>query len=80
MPAVSGSFRSEGDDLIFEPRFPLQPGLRYRAVWKGEPDVAATFEIPKAKPEPPVFVERVYPSTAVLPENHLKFYVHFPAR
>ena len=31
-PAVLGSYRLEGGVLRFEPRFPLVPGVRYRAV------------------------------------------------
>ena len=31
LPPLLGSYRIEGEDLIFQPRFPLEPGLRYRA-------------------------------------------------
>ncbi len=77
MPAVAGSSRTDGSDVVFVPRYPLEPGVGYRAVWNSEPAVSAVFEIPKGPPGPPVEVERVYPSAAVLPENQLKFYIHF---
>jgi len=77
LPGMAGEFRNDGADLVFSPRYPLQPGLRYRAVWKAEPEVTAVFEIPAAKPTPPVKVEAIYPSASVLPSNQLKFYIHF---
>src|SRR4029077_13312670 len=59
--------------------------LRYRAVFDpsrlgatGEP-VVAEFVIPKPAAGPPTVVEHVYPSTNKLPENQLKFYLHFSA-
>jgi len=75
-PAILGSSRIDGGVLIFEPRFPLQPGLRYRAVYG---TTSATFEIPKGDLTPTTVVEQVYPSTSRLPENQLKFYIHFSA-
>lgn len=75
-PAILGSSRIDGGVLIFEPRFPLQPGLRYRAVYG---TASATFEIPKADLTPTTVVEQVYPSASRLPENQLKFYIHFSA-
>ena len=33
LPPILGSYRIEGQALIFQARFPLQPGLRYRAVF-----------------------------------------------
>lgn len=76
-PPLLGSYNVEGGALIFRPRFPLQPGLRYRAVFKPT-DTVASFDIPKPETASTV-VERVYPSAGVLPENQLKFYVHFSA-
>ena len=75
-PAILGSSSINGGVLIFEPRFPLQPGLRYRAVYG---TASATFEIPKPDLTPTAVVEQVYPSTNRLPENQLKFYIHFSA-
>src|SRR5688500_4810271 len=44
VPAMTGSYRVDGDDLAFRPQFPLEPGVTYRAVFKlGEEQVAATF-------------------------------------
>jgi len=84
-PAVVGSYQLKDRALVFRPRFPLTPGLTYRAEVNpaalglaGERVVRA-FDIAAASAEPSTFVEHVYPSASVLPENLLKFYVHFSA-
>jgi hypothetical protein len=88
-PAVLGSYRVEEGVLRFEPRFPPGEGLRFRAVFdpaklpgrdggKAEP-VVAEFTVPKPPRTVATVVEQVYPTTAKLPENQLKFYVHFSA-
>lgn len=88
-PPVLGSYRIESNTLIFEPRFPLAPGVRFRAIFEParlpSPDktqakaVVAYFTIPKANSTPTNKVDRVYPTADVLPENLLKFYIHFSA-
>jgi hypothetical protein len=88
-PAVLGAYRVEDGVLRFEPRFPPGEGLRFRAVFdpsklpgkgggKQEP-VVAEFAIPKPPQTATTTVEQVYPTTATLPENQLKFYLHFSA-
>ncbi len=86
VPPLAGSYRLEGAALVFEPRYPLQPGLRYRAIFRplGEstpaPEaLAKTFEIPNPNAGPVTSVEQVYPTTDRLPENQLKFYIRFTA-
>ena len=80
VPQVLGSYRVVAGDLIFEPRYPLRKGLRYRAVFRlVQPEVAATFEIPAEHKTPSTRVEHIYPSIDVLPDNQLKFYVTFSA-
>ena len=81
-PPILGSYRIEGGALVFEPRFPLEPGMRYRAVLRPAGPVeplVKVFEIPEETPGPPTFVEHIYPSASRLPENQLKFYLHFSA-
>lgn len=91
LPPVLGSYRVEADVLRFEPRFPFVPGLRYRALFQparlpgregAEPPAApvtAEFTLPKPAPAVPTVVRQVYPSRSALPENQLKFYLHFNA-
>jgi hypothetical protein len=81
VPALLGKHRIEAGALVFAPQFPLQPGLSYRAIAKipGTAPVSKVFSIPKVDVKPTTVVDRVYPTTNVLPENQLKFYIHFSA-
>lgn len=88
-PPILGSYHVDVEGLRFEPRFPLTPGLRYRAIFnpsqlpgaakrEGKP-IQARFDLPKPQVESTTVVEQVYPTANKLPENQLKFYVHFSA-
>src|SRR5262245_36225140 len=77
VPAMLGAYTVEEGELVFRPRYPLTPGLRVRAVFRG---VETAFEIPKGAPlVPTTRVSQVYPSSDVLPANTLKLYVFFSA-
>ncbi len=88
-PAMLGSYRIDMGILRFEPRYPLTAGARYRAVFQpsrlpgragpAAEAVVAAFEIPARKEQPTTVVEQVYPSASKLPENQLRFYLHFSA-
>ncbi|MBI5771115.1 MAG: hypothetical protein HZA93_25290 [Verrucomicrobia bacterium] len=83
-----GAYRVVGAALRFEPQFPLHPGVTYRAVfspgWTMDQTSASTpltalFEVPAAARTATTRVSAIYPSGDVLPENLLKFYLHFSA-
>jgi hypothetical protein len=74
--AMLGSYRIDKDTLRFEPRFPLVPGLTYRATFGA---VSAEIRIPKPAANPTTVVEQIYPTSDRLPENQLKFYLNFSA-
>ena len=86
-PAIVGSYRVVGKVLRFQPRFPFEPGVRYHARFivrrlpvdapQGAPDVVSEFTWPDRAPGPPTVVVRVDPTLDRLPENLLKFYLHF---
>lgn len=85
-PALLGDHWLVADRLRFEPRFALSPGLTYTAVLRlaavGLEDVAplvGTFSIAPRPAGKPTVLTHVYPSADVLPENLLKFYLHFSA-
>lgn len=80
-PPMLGVYEVDGEVLWFTPRFPLRPGLSYRAVVRpGEARIATkVFAIPRSAPRPPVRVTAIYPSVAHVPENLLKLYLHFSA-
>ena len=79
LPAVAGSYVFEDGVLRFRPRFPLDPGLAYSARLYYSPGRVkeARFEIPGEDLVRGTSVTAVYPSADVLPENLLKFYIHF---
>lgn len=84
-----GEHRVEGGALRFVPAFPLEPGLRYRAVFDAGQlpgadsavagKVTSVLQVPVRPEHATTTVTQVYPSADVLPENLLKFYVHFSA-
>jgi hypothetical protein len=87
-PAVLGSYHIERDVLRFEPRFALRPGLRYRAVFdpghlpgsRGtHSPVVVHLTVPAEAARSATVVQQIYPSASRLPENQLKFYLHFSA-
>lgn len=81
-PPMAGTVRIINDRLRFEPQFPLARGVRYRAEYRSAPNatpLVAYFELPKDTSPPTTVVTQVYPTADVLPENQLKFYVHFSA-
>jgi hypothetical protein len=79
-PALLGRYRLEDEFLVFLPRFPLLPGETYLAELRlaGAEPRRQVFSMP-ASDAPVAKVAAVYPSAAVLPENQLKFYLHFSA-
>ncbi len=79
LPPIAGTHSLAGDTLEFEPRFALSPGLRYRATYapKTGPPVVSEFALPPERSEPVARVDFVTPSAPRLPENLLKFYIHF---
>ncbi len=80
-PALPGTYRAEPGVLIFSPRYRLQPGLAYRAVFQLGPErLTVTLTVADVAASAAVsHVERVYPTADMWPENQLKFYVHFSA-
>ena len=89
LPPMLGTYALQSGLLRFVPRFRLDPGVKYRAVFHPERlpgergtrggAVTAAFQASRREPNPTTVVSRVYPSAEVLPENLLKFYVHFSA-
>lgn len=83
LPPLLGDLAREADALAFVPRFPLQAGMRYRAVYRvpgAAAPVVEVLEVAAAAPAGPATVlERIDPSPDVLPENLLKLYLHFSA-
>jgi hypothetical protein len=88
VPAILGKYSVEKDRIRFTPNFPLERGVNYRAVFRPSrvpgadsrsADLVSKFQLPAIRREPTTVVTQIYPSADVLPENLLKFYVHFSA-
>jgi hypothetical protein len=86
---VAGKHELAGSSLRFTPRYPLVPGLRYQATFDpgaiagagraARPPIRAQFAVPAQRQGASTRVVRVDPGAETLPENQLKFYVHFSA-
>lgn len=87
-PAILAKYSLEKGVVVLEPLYPIKLGAAYLARFdpaaapKGagpataEP-VVARFESAKPASSTPAKVVHVYPSANDLPENTLKFYIHF---
>ncbi len=88
LPSMLGEYTVVSGVLRFKPGFLLSPGVTYLAVARPEAlsddcsscaAIVARLEVPRVSREPSAFVTQVFPSGAQVPENLLKFYVHFSA-
>ncbi|WP_141710767.1 hypothetical protein [Paraburkholderia nodosa] len=85
LPDVAGCCQLLEAGVRFVPRFPFEPGVRYRASFDlrplgciGHADVLTLeFSLPNPIGVDPASVSEVFPSADVLPENLLRFYVCF---
>ncbi len=88
VPAMAGRYSVEGS-LRFWPAFPLDPGREYevrfdpsaigRAGLAGRRATTAVISVPGVARAPSTFVDAVYPSGDLVPENQLRIYLHFSA-
>ena len=76
---ISGSYM-----LRFIPRFPFDPGQSYRAVLDSSAfpgtdplHLESRFAAPAAPAGKPAGIAAIFPSSDKLPENLLRFYLHF---
>jgi hypothetical protein len=77
-PAMLGKYERANSELIFTPRFPLEPGQSYRATLTlGTKPMTLEYRVPALKNQTPPKVLKIYPTTDVLPANHLRFYIYF---
>ena len=86
-----GSYRVEDDLVRFRPRFALEPGLTYEAIFDPSklpgtgdrtpdaPPIVASLTLEAPSSAATTSLVRVDPAVATLPENLLKFYLTFSA-
>jgi hypothetical protein len=85
LPAVSGRYLVFEDEVQFIPHFPFESDIKYRASfdpqWLGDAfaePISLEFQITaEQKASAPAEVKQVFPSSDILPENLLRFYVCF---
>lgn len=76
---ILGRYSVDDGQLIFKPRFPFERGLKYRVEFQLAPGGSVVQEIQLPKAVATATITQVYPSGDRLPENQLKFYLHFSA-
>ncbi len=82
MPALLGVYAIERGALVFHPKFPIAPGVHYRAVFRpasGGASIENAFDGPSRPVNRVARVEQVYPSGDVWPSNQLRLYIFFSA-
>jgi len=82
VPPLLGTYAVENGALVFHPRFPIAPGVHYRAVFRppfGGPSIERAFDGPPRPVNRVALVEQVYPSGDVWPSNQLRLYIYFTA-
>lgn len=84
-----GNVALEDAAVVFRPRYPFLEGVAYRAIARRgvlrdakagtKQPMQYRFSIPAPDRKPTTELVKVYPTSDVLPENQLKFYLHFSA-
>jgi hypothetical protein len=85
--AIVGTYQVVGETVRFIPRYPLMRGRSYVArfdpgrlpVPASSTPIEMNFTLAKPAVGIPTGVVAVYPTAGLLPENQLKFYLHFSA-
>ena len=80
-PSMLGSVSTRNGEIFFKPRFSVLAGATYNvqvSINDALKPEHFLIQIP-TKQSAPTTIEQIYPSSDVLPENTLKFYVHFSA-
>lgn len=90
-PAMLGRYTIEPEIVRFTPRFPLVKDLDYTAIFRQDPlsklldetssptEVRASFSLERQPGSATTEIEQIFPVQDELPENLLKFYIHFSA-
>jgi len=74
-PPVDGSYLRSGRTVIFRPAYPFSDRIDYLAV--AFDGVQSHHRTSKLQDSPVTRVDHIQPEGEILPENLLKFYIHF---
>lgn len=78
LPPMLGSYSAKADMIEFHPLYPFEPGVSYRASFRPA-KISSVFRVPARARTPTSKVTEIFPTAEVLPQNLLKFYLHFSA-
>jgi hypothetical protein len=78
-PPMLGTYQRDDAELIFRPRFGVEPGRTYRASFGSVdgPTVTRDYRSALRNGGARTTVLKIYPTADVVPANHLKFYIYF---
>jgi hypothetical protein len=89
LPPAAGTYSVVDSCIRFQPKYPFENGVMYRAVFhpsmlpgnagRALADMVSTHTVPIERRKPTTVITQVFPSASELPENLLKFYIHFSA-
>lgn len=73
-PAIIGTFHKDESHTTFTPLVPFDQETPYTLVYNKQ---AFVFQIPRSAVDVPMSVTSIYPATAQVPANILKWYIEF---
>jgi hypothetical protein len=76
VPPMVGNYKATEGWIEFRPQYSFEPGISYRATF-APAKVTAVLKIPRRTPTRSTVVSQIFPSADALPQNLLKFYIHF---
>jgi hypothetical protein len=78
LPPIVGIYTVRSNMIEFQPRYPFEPGVSYRASFTPG-KLSSVLRLPQPILSRTTVVSQIYPTAELLPQNLLKFYVHFSA-
>lgn len=78
LPSILGTYTAASNYVEFRPQFPFEPRVSYRATFTPA-KLSSVLRLPEPVLKRTTVVSEIYPTASVLPQNLLKFYVHFSA-
>jgi hypothetical protein len=89
LPPAAGTYSVVDGCIRFQPKYPFEKGVTYRAVFHPSAlpgnagqtlaDIVSTHTVPVERRKSTTVITQIFPSASDLPENLLKFYIHFSA-
>jgi hypothetical protein len=78
LPLMQGIYSAGPEAIEFRPLYSFESGISYRASF-GPAKISSVLRVPPRQQARTTVVRQIYPTADVLPQNLLKFYLHFSA-